>query len=798
MVLTLDELKNISKATILCSDRTKLESILSTLEINFLLFDSRRLNEAKHTAFFAIKTEYNDGHRYIDELYNNGVRVFICQTPPQEIRSNAYYLIVEDTLKALQEVGAFVRKRFNGNIIAISGSNGKTIVKEWTRTLIADDKKVCFSPRSYNSQIGVAISLWQLNNNYELGVFEAGISKPNEMQALHDMIQPNIGLFTNIGDAHGVNFHSIEEKIEEKLKLFKGCQKLICSKDNPTLFEKVATFCQQNHIELLSYLSEEVAKELKLPFEDKASIENAVSAYILSKQIGISEEKIKQRLPLLTALDMRLQIKQSAGGSILINDSYSLDITSLEVALDFLNTQDKKLKRCVILSDLQEKSDDIKATMKAINTLLKNKGINSLYGIGTDFVNNETIFEIEHHCFESMNDFISKTTNKDFFNKAILLKGSRKAELEKISNLLELQNHQSILKVNLTALEENVKYYKSKLKPNTLLMGMVKASSYGCGGSEIARELQHTLADYLTVAFADEGVTLRNNGITLPIMVVTPESDALNKMSEYKLEPVIHNFDTLELIKELPLRIHIKLDTGMHRLGFEENDIEQLIKTLKQHNNLHIASIFSHLSCADAPEYDNYTIEQINRFKQLSNKLTKAFNYQILTHLCNSAATIRFPQAHFDMVRLGIGMYGIGCDKHTQKHLRYVQSLETRLTEIRTIESGESVSYMRNFIAQEQTKIGVIPIGYADGLNRHLSKQGFNVWINGSKAPIIGNICMDMCMINLNGINAKTGDRVVIFGEENPVENMAKALDTISYEIFTSISPRIKRIYYHE
>lgn len=798
MVLTLDELKNISKATILCSDRTKLESILPTLEINFLLFDSRRLNEAKRTAFFAIKTEYNDGHRYIDELYDNGVRVFICQTTPKEIRSNAYYLLVEDTLKALQEVGAFVRKQFKGNVIAISGSNGKTIVKEWTRTLIADDKKVCFSPRSYNSQIGVAISLWQLNNNFETGIFEAGISKPNEMQALHNMIQPNIGLFTNIGDAHGVNFSSIEEKINEKLQLFKGCKKLLCSQDNPTLFEKVSTFCKENNIELLSYQSEKIAKELHLTFEDKASIENAVSAIMLSKQIGISEEKIKQRLPLLSALDMRLQIKQSAGGSILINDSYSLDITSLEVALDFLNTQDKKLQRCVILSDLQEKSEDTKATMEKINTLLKNKGISNLYGIGTDFVNNETIFEIEHHCFETINDFLAKSQTKDFYNKAILLKGSRKAELEKISNLLELQNHQSILKVNLTALEENIKYFKSKLQPNTLLMGMVKASSYGCGGSEIARELQFSLANYLTVAFADEGVTLRNNGITLPIMVVTPETDALNKMIDYNLEPVVHNFDTLELVKELPLRIHLKLDTGMHRLGFEANKLPQLIETLKQHNNLHIASVFSHLSCADSPEHDNYTLEQIKQFEQLANQITNSFNYKILTHICNSAATIRFPQAHFDMVRLGIGMYGIGCDEHTQKHLRYVQSLETRLTEIRTIESGESVSYMRNFVAQEPTKIGVIPIGYADGLNRHLSKQNFSVWINGSKAPIVGNICMDMCMINLNGINAKTGDRVVIFGEENPIENMAQALDTISYEIFTSISPRIKRIYYHE
>lgn len=797
MVLQLGKLIEVCKATVLCSDQMNLDSDFLSFEINSLLFDSRRLNSANHTVFFAIRTANNDGHKYINELYDKGVRIFVCTIRPEKLQNGAYYLLVEDSLKALQRLATYARNSFSGNVIAIGGSNGKTIVKEWSRVLIAQDKKVCFSPRSYNSQIGVAVSLWQLNENFEAGIFEAGISEPNEMQSLHDMILPDTGLITNIGDAHGANFSSIEEKLNEKLKLFEGCKRLICSQDNPMLFEKVSEFCKSNNIELISYDTESMARKLQLPFEDRVSKENAVSAFVLCTQLGIDEDKLRQRIGMLTPLDMRMQI-QSTGNSILLNDCYCLDITSLEAALDYLNTQDRNLERCVILSDLQEKSEDIPETLKKINTLLKNKSISFLYGIGTDFVNNASLFDIPHRFFADNKEFLAQIDTKDFFGKAVLLKGSRKAELEKITNLLEAQSHQSILKVNLTALDENVRYFKSKLKPGTRLMGMVKASSYGCGGNEVGMELQRSLADYLTVAFADEGVTLRKNGITLPIMVVTLEAEALGKMTEYDLEPVVHNFDTLSLVKDLELTIHIKLDTGMHRLGFESKDADKLIEILKQHPNLHIASIFSHFSCADSPQFDDYTNEQINRFDKISKRLCDSFDYKILRHICNSAGTIRFPQAHFDMVRLGIGMYGIGCDENTQKHLRYVQSLETRLTEIRTIEIGESVSYMRNFTASTPTTIGVIPIGYADGLNRHLSERGFKVWINGKKAPIVGNICMDMCMVNLNGVKASVGDRVVIFGEENPVDNMAKALDTISYEVFTSISPRIKRIYYHE
>lgn len=798
MILSLKEFAEACNAIKVCGKAATDENKSAAPSVANLLFDSRRLNTTEDTVFFAIKTANNDGHRYINELYNKGIRIFVCQNEDCAKEKDATFFIIEDSLKALQDVAKYIRKRFSGKVVAITGSNGKTIVKEWTKILVGEDKKICFTPRSYNSQIGVPISLWQLDQSHEAAVFEAGISAPNQMQALQEMILPDTGLITNIGEAHGVNFSSEEEKINEKLQLFKGCKTLICSQDNSVLFERVKTFCRQHNIELLSYLSKEVIKDLPLPFSDKVSCENAASAFVLSKQLGIKPEKIKQRMRQLTALDMRMQIKQSIGGSVLVNDCYCLDFTSLEAALDFLNTQNPKLQRIAILSDLQEKDRDTTLTLGRINALLKNKGVSFLYGIGTDFVNNDKVFDLPHHFFSSADEFLLKTSASDFAGKAILLKGSRKAELERISKRLETLSHQSVLKVNLSALDENVRYFKSQLKPDTLLMGMVKASSYGCGGSEVARQLQQSLADYLTVAFADEGITLRNNGITLPIMVVTLEADALEKMQEYNLEPVVHNFASLNLVKDLPLKVHIKADTGMHRLGFEQADLPRLIDTLKQHPNLHIASVFSHFACADSPEQDNFTALQINKFTYFADALTQAFDYKILRHICNSAGIIRFPQAHFDMVRLGVGMYGIGWDKATEQHLRYVHSLETCLTEIRTIAKGESVSYMRNFIAKDTTTIGVIPVGYADGVNRHLSERGFKVWINSHKAPIVGNICMDMCMINLSGIDAKVGDRVVIFGEENPVDNMAKALDTISYEIFTSVSERIKRVYYHE
>lgn len=799
MNLNLEQVIQICNAKCMIGENLVNQIDFKNIEIQHLLYDSRRLNFIDNTLFFAFKTTNNDGHKYIKELYNKGIRLFICEEL-QELNQfpKAIFLLVKNSLEALQKIAKYKRENFHKEVVAITGSNGKTIVKEWIVQLAQENKKICYSPRSYNSQIGVALSLWQLNSNYDLGLFEAGISKPNEMTRLQEMIQPTIGIFTNIGSAHQINFSSLEEKIEEKLKLFTSCKTLICSKDDVFLYNIVKQWCKSREIKLISFKTEELSKELNIKFKDKASIENACLAYIAALHLGIEEKTLKQQVNNLSNIEMRLQLKEGLGEGIVINDSYCFDLTSLEAALDYLNQQNNSLSKIAILSPMTENQND-KNTLQQINSLLYNKGIDEFYAIGEDYFNHKEIFTIKTHFYLNVEEFLNNFSIEQFYSKAILIKGARSYNMERISNLLEAQTHQTILEVNLSALNDNLKYYKSQLKQNTKVMAMVKASSYGCGAYEIAKNLEHfALADYFTVAFADEAILLRKNGIKTPIVVVTPEKEALEKMIKYNIEVVVHNFATLNMIKDSTIRIHIKIDSGMHRLGFEQQDVKPLIDFLKQHKNIEIASIFSHLACADDETLDDFTQKQIKIFEQISNEITQSFNYKILRHICNSAASIRFPQAHYDMIRLGVGMYGIGVNPQTQKHLRYVHKLKSYLSEIKTIEKGESVSYMRRFIATKQTKIGVIPIGYADGLNRHLSNQGFTVYINGKHAPIVGNICMDMCMIDLSNIDAKVGDRVVIFGEENPVEKMANALDTIPYEIFTSVSQRIKRVYYHE
>ena len=798
MILSLKKLMDVCRAQCLCSEEMKLDSAVLSSEIKFLLFDSRKLNAPEQTVFFAIRTSNNDGHRYIGQLYDKGVRFFVCEQRPERLLNHAVYLLVDSSVRALQRLGKYARDAFGKPVVAITGSNGKTIVKEWMVQLIADDRKVCYSARSYNSQIGVAVSLWQLDSSFDFGIFEAGISMPGEMESLHEMIRPDLGIFTNIGLAHQANFSSMEEKIDEKLKLFLGCRKLICSRDNPFLFSRVERWCNSNGVELVSYSSAEVCRRLEAGFTDRVSMENAASAYVAAVEMGIDPEVLGQRVGSLTALEMRLERKEGLGGSVIINDSYCFDLTSLETALDYLNRQDKSLGRVAILSQMGENQDG-RDKFGMISSLLQSKNVEKLHAIGGGFISNRDLFKPDTSFYDSVEDFIDRCSLGDFYSKAVLIKGARCFNMERISSLLEARSHQTVLEVNLSALADNVKYFRSLLQPRTFVMAMVKASSYGCGGFEVAQALeQNRLADYLTVAFTDEAVLLRNNGITLPIVVVTPEKEALEKMIEYGLEPVVHNFDTLSMVADSGLKIHIKLDTGMHRLGFEEREMDALTDFLKSRPDLHIASVFSHLACADAPEEDPFTMKQLERFESLSKRILSLRDYRILRHICNSAATARFPQAHYDMVRLGIGMYGIGYDSAIGKHLRYVHRLQSRLSEIRTIEKGESVSYMRRFTAERTTRIGVIPIGYADGLNRHLSERGFKVWLNGSMVPIVGSICMDMCMLDLGDLEARVGDRVVVFGEENPVENMAEALDTIPYEIFTSVSQRIKRVYYHE
>jgi alanine racemase len=800
-----------------------------------LLFDSRRLNSVDGTIFFAIKTLSDNGQKYIAELYMNGVRVFVTESLPlrHEQYKDATFVVVEDTIGAMQEFAKIKRENFHNPIVAITGSNGKTIVKDWITQLIDKDLKVCNSPRSYNSQIGVALSLWNLRQNDDLGIIEAGISKKGEMQKLENIIKPTIGLITNIGDAHQVYFNTLQEKLQEKLILFKDANTIIYCKDNKEIhqaiisnlassgkqfiswgFDKEATFkiedIEVNNITTtIHYIYKNKKNAFTIPFIDKASIENAINAYIACVVVGIDKETLNRRTPNLESLEMRLEIKEGINDNLIINDSYSCDLTSLSIALNFVNQQKTPYEKVVILSDITQSFIDKTELYTQINKLLVENNIKYLVAIGKDFTNHKHLITIKHSTFLTTQDFIKSDSAKLFEKKIILIKGARQFGFEAISGLFEQKTHQTVLEINLSALAHNLNFFRSKLKENTKLMAMVKAHSYGSGGYEIAKLLALQHVDYLTVAFVDEGVELRNNGINLPIMVMSPEAKSITKILHYDLEPEIYS---LSILKEFidaknhfdnignkkDLSIHLKIDTGMHRLGMEQKDIPQLLSLLEYNTDIKIKSIFSHLATADNPEFDNYTLKQIDTFKSLSQEIMQHFPYPILCHIANSAAISRFPEAQFDMVRLGIGMYGIGVDKNETKELQYVHSLKTILTLKREINENESVGYSRGFVSKKKMTIGVIPIGYADGLNRNRGNGRGKVWINQKLAPIIGNICMDMTMIDISEIDCKENDQVIIFGKEYPIENIAKELKTIVYEVLTNISQRVKRVFYQE
>ncbi|MDO5760566.1 MAG: bifunctional UDP-N-acetylmuramoyl-tripeptide:D-alanyl-D-alanine ligase/alanine racemase [Bacteroidota bacterium] len=782
----------------------------SQVEIKNILFDSRRLNAIEGTVFFAITTNKNTGNKYISDLYAKGIKLFVVDKTYSLEENNlldACFLQCNDVLQTLQTLATIKRELFHIPICAITGSNGKTITKDWILSLIGKDKKVCANTKSYNSQIGVALSVFSLEKGAELGIFEAGISQKNEMQTLEQMIKPNIGIFTNIGDAHQINFSSMEEKIQEKLKLFVHCKQIIFHNNNPLLTTQINIFAQQHNIELISwgrekedtYQTDDLLKELNLPFLDKASVENTLNAYVFCLVMGVDKLHLQKRIQYLQPIDSRLEILQGISNSTLINDAYSNDYTSLEIALDCLNSLNNK-EKLLILSDMQQTSLNKVLLYRNINTLLKNKNIERAIFIGSDFCEYKDSISLPQTTFyHTTQEFLFNSKRQDYKDKTILIKGARDFHFEDIVRHLSLLGHQSFLEVNLSALDDNVNYFRSFLQKDTMLCAMVKASAYGTGAKQVAWFLENnSRVNYLAVAFADEGVELRQNGITLPVMVMTPEEDAKEKILEFNLEPVVHSFEVLERFYNTSINIHIKLDTGMHRLGFEKKDIPTLIRLLSIHKEIKVKSIFSHLYGADNESLDKYTLQQISLFDRLSKSFVSAFDYKIMRHLCNSAAIIRFPSAHFDMVRLGIGMYGIGYNSNIQHHLRNVVSLYSCITQIRNIDKNEDVSYSRKFVSPRPMRIGVIPIGYADGLNRHLGNENFLVYINKQYCPIIGNICMDMCMIDLTSVEAKVGDRVEVFSENNFVGNMAKVLDTIPYEIFTSISQRIKRVYFRE
>jgi Alr-MurF fusion protein len=813
-------------------------------DIKYLGLDSRIISHPAQTLFFAIKSKSGDGHKYLQECFAKGVRCFVLEDKnainslPEEIRNQLNYIVVENTVAALQKLATKQREKFDIPVIGITGSNGKTVVKEWLYQLLNEDHRIVRSPQSYNSQIGVPLSVWPMNENHQLAIFEAGISQAGEMEKLEKIIKPGIGIFTNIGSAHQANFYSVNEKAGEKLKLFKNCNILIYCTDykeiENALNEAIKTGELNKEIKLINWsfhnksadiyinkLSENSLKgtdfqyfyqnqhfQLHIPFTDKASIENAIHCLAFMLSSGYKNELIQTRMQKLHAVEMRLEQKAGINNCTLINDSYNSDILSLSVALDALNQQQQHSKKTLILSDIFESGRSDEELYKEVAQLTKQKGVSKIIGIGSNISAQAATFpQKEKYFYTSTTDFLQNIESGQFSNESVLIKGSRKFGFEAIARRLQQKAHNTVLEINLNALIHNLNTYRSFLYNDTKIMAMVKAFSYGSGSYEIANVLQYHKVDYLAVAYADEGNLLRQNGISLPIMVMNPEESAFEGMLENRLEPEIYSFRTLKQFADTisasnhaqePYNIHIKLDTGMHRLGFMAEEADELIATLKNYLQLQVKSIFSHLASADIPEHDEFTREQIRIFDEISYKISREFSYPILRHILNSSGIARFPEAQFDMVRLGIGLYGIDPGSVIQDQLEPVNTLKTYISQIKKVKAGQTVGYSRKGQAMEDKRTATIGIGYADGFPRSLGNGIGFVQVNGKEAPIIGNVCMDMCMIDITEIDAEEGDEVIIFGKEHPLETLAASLDTIPYEVLTNISQRVKRVYIRE
>jgi Alr-MurF fusion protein len=808
--------------------------------IEHLVTDSRKLSYPSSSLFFALQSQRRNGHQFIPELAEKGVRCFIVSEKPQpDSLPDCNVIYVKDVLAALQALAAYHRKRFTIPVIGITGSNGKTIVKEWLNQLLEPQFQVARSPKSYNSQIGVPLSVWQMNSDHQLAIFEAGISESGEMDKLEKMIQPTIGVFTNIGEAHSEGFLNIRQKINEKLQLFKNAKTLIYCKDYPAINEGIASYIRQLYgtankasIEFFSWsmksdatvrvLSQERMtnsssltiqyKEqqfpVRIPFADDASIENAITCICILLQLGLTVGYIQENLLKLTPVAMRLELKKGINNCSIINDSYSADISSLKIALDFLQRQHPS-KKTVILSDFLETGKNETELYAEIASLLSNKNIQRLIGIGTKISRQQTAFlklsGLESVFYTDVDSFRKDFYQLSFNNETILLKGARVFAFEQISQLLEQKIHQTVLEIDQHALLHNLKQYQQLLRPTTQVMAMVKAFSYGSGSYEIANLLQFHKVDYLAVAYADEGVELRKAGIRLPVMVMNAETRSFDALFKFNLEPVIFSFEILaqfdlflkkENISSFP--VHIEIETGMNRLGFHMKELSLLIEKLKE-SNCRIKSVFSHLVASEDPSQDDFTLHQAAVFEKASKEIEEGCGYTFIRHIDNSAGTSRHPELQMEMVRLGIGLYGIDSSPHSQLDLLEVTTLKTTIAQIKQISAGETVGYGRNGKAERDLLIATIRIGYADGYTRRLGNGKGKMLVKGQLAPVIGNVCMDMTMIDITDIPmVNEGDDVIVFGKGLPVATVAEWAETIPYEIMTGVSQRVKRVYFEE
>ena len=798
-------------------------------QIRWLLTDSRSLCFPEETLFFALKTQRNDGHRYISDLYRRGVRHFVVEQVPEHVETlypDANFLRVPSPLAALQRLAERHRDEFDIPIVGITGSNGKTMVKEWLYQLLLPSQKIVRSPRSYNSQIGVPLSVWLLNEQTEVGIFEAGISQPGEMFALRDIIQPTIGVLTSLGTAHQENFRSMEEKCMEKLELMHDTQAMVYCSDNDIVSrcirrmqykgEKIAwSQCDENVAFFvkeivnkapntrITYICQGEENTYTIPFIDEASIENSITCAAVALHLGLTPGQLAERMPKLEPVAMRLEVKQGQHGCILINDSYNSDINSLDIALDFMQRRQAS-KKTLILSDMFQTGTSPEALYTQVSDLCVKRGIDKFIGIGPELTAQADRIRIaDKQFFADVNHFLVSDDFNDLHDELILLKGARPFGFDRITEQLEQKVHETILEVNLNAVVENLNYYRSFLKPETKMVCMIKADAYGAGAVEIAKTLQDQRVDYLAVAVADEGVTLRKAGITANIMIMNPEMTAFKTMFDYDLEPEVYSFRLLDALIKAARKegitgwpVHIKLDTGMHRLGFDPvDDMFKLIDRLKHQNAIIPRSVFSHFVGSDSDDFDAFSAQQFELFEQGSQALQAAFTHKILRHMDNSAGIEHFPERQMDMCRLGLGLYGV--DPRDNRMLSCVSTLKTTILQLRHVPAGETVGYSRKGKIERDSVIAAIPIGYADGLNRHLGNRHGYCLVDGQKAEYVGNICMDVAMIDVTDIPCQEGDQVEIFGEHLPVSVLSDVIDTIPYEVLTAVSNRVKRVYFH-
>ena len=801
-------------------------------QVSWLLTDSRSLCFPEETLFFALKTQRNDGHRYIQDLYNRGVRQFVVEQVPEhyeKLYPEANFLRVPHTLAALQRLAERHRDEFDLPIVGITGSNGKTMVKEWLYQLMLPSQRIVRSPRSYNSQIGVPLSVWLLNEQTEVGIFEAGISQPGEMMALRDIIQPTIGVLTTLGAAHQENFRSMEEKCMEKLELMHDTEAMVYCSDNDivsrcirrmsykgekiswstcdeqaSLFVKSTKPSKTRLATTITYIWQQEENTFEIPFIDEASIENSITCAAVALKLGLTPGELAERMPKLEPVAMRLEVKEGQRGCILINDSYNSDINSLDIALDFMSRREGK-NRTLILSDIFQTGVSASELYAQVSDLATKRGITKFIGIGPELTAQADKIQIaDKQFFADVNHFLGSEAFAALRDELILLKGARPFGFDLITEQLEQKVHETILEVNLNAVVENLNYYRSFMKPETKMVCMIKADAYGAGAVEIAKTLQDHRVDYLAVAVADEGVTLRKAGITANIMIMNPEMTAFKTMFDYDLEPEVYSFRLLDALIKAARKegitgwpVHIKLDTGMHRLGFDpEQDMDELINRLTHQQAVIPRSVFSHFVGSDSDDFDNFSTLQFKRFEMGSKKLQDAFSHKILRHMDNSAGIEHFPDRQMDMCRLGLGLYGV--DPRDNRILHTVSTLKTTILQMRQVPKTDTVGYSRKGKLTRDSVIAAIPIGYADGLNRHLGNRNCYCLVNGQKAEYVGNICMDVALIDVTDIPCVEGDQVEIFGENLPVTVLSDVLQTIPYEVLTGISNRVKRVYFQD